>query len=176
MYARAIQQCEPCRELPHDPARCLGLEQAGCTCRWCPGRWRQIITDAQALRAPTPTEDRLLRIAEVKYSREIKARAYRRWQPICAAAGCGRQVGALRFGRMRKFCSRACRERSYRQARRERLAEQKAAAERARLAAAELGWLEDGLGTAEQPEPVSSPTARERRRWTDNRIRREPLT
>jgi hypothetical protein len=157
------QQCEPCRtRTPHDPAACLGRD-AGCTCRWCPGRWASIIADAAALCAPTPTEAELLRIAEVKYGREIRARAYRRWQPVCAGPGCGRQVGALKFGRMRRYCSPACRQRSYRARRRERLREAELArqAERAsRAAERAASWRPETAAGNDRARPGNAPEAR----------------
>ena len=107
------QRCAACRQLPHRPENCLGRD-AGCCCQWCPDRWRDIIADARELRAPSPTEAELLRIAEWKLARQVKARAYRRYQPRCQGPGCGNQVGALRYGRMRKFCSPACRQRAWR--------------------------------------------------------------
>jgi hypothetical protein len=156
----------------------------------CPGRWASIIADARHYKAD-PMVAELLRIAEAKLRREEArhtwpepARRVRCQGRVFSAERmqwerCPEMVTSARFGRTRRYHSARCARSAKWLRRKARRAEQGPSrlreAERARLASAELGWLEDGLATAEQPEPVPAPTARERRRWRDPRIRREPL-
>jgi hypothetical protein len=93
-------RCPPCTELPHRPERCLGRD-AGCCCRWCPGRWREIIADARRYRAD-PMVAELLRVIEWREVRRGKARDYRRWQPCCSRPGCGNRWAT------RRSAGRAC--------------------------------------------------------------------
>jgi hypothetical protein len=88
-------RCPACAELPHWPERCLGRD-AGCCCRFCPGRWEAILADA----LKTVMQHLLLIFAErPSVRRLVKAAADHRLSP-------DQQRACVKFAETTSGCAR----------------------------------------------------------------------